>query len=80
MKELVADMVKEVPAERPSMNEVVARFGEICASLHWWTLRRPIDKRRYPAIVRAVRMTPQALRTLRYICLGTPSIPGYPQP
>ncbi|KZV60309.1 hypothetical protein PENSPDRAFT_694368 [Peniophora sp. CONT] len=75
MEDLVTDMMKEVPADRPSMDDVVARFDEICASLHWWTLRRPIDWRWIPAVIRWVRVVPIAFRQLRYICSGTSSIP-----
>lgn len=77
MKGLVADMVKEIPAERPRMDEVVARFRKISAELRWWTLRRPTDKRKYPAIIRAVRMVPQVLRTLHYVVNGISSVPVF---
>ena len=37
MKDLVADMLKEAPAECPTINEVVTRFHDISTALHWWT-------------------------------------------
>lgn len=75
MKDLVADMVKDDPAERPSMDEIVARFVEIRTKLHWWTLRRPIDKRKFPMVLRLIRMVPTALRNLRYVAFGIPAVP-----
>ncbi|KAJ7700228.1 hypothetical protein B0H14DRAFT_3034218 [Mycena olivaceomarginata] len=41
MDELVADMVQEDPAKRPSMDEVVRRFTHIKARLSRWKLRSP---------------------------------------
>lgn len=75
MKELVADMMKEVPSERPSMAEVVRRFEDIRVSLHWWTLRRRIDERKFPKVLRLVRMVPTMFRTLRYITFRIPAVP-----
>ena len=78
MKDLVADMVNDVPAERPTMNQVVARFRKICSSLHWWTLRRPIDRRSYPSVIRFIRMLPTAFHTIRYISTRISAIPTCP--
>ena len=80
MKGLVKDMVKENPADRPTIGEVVARFQTIRDSLHWWTLRRPIDRRRWPAWFRLSRMLPIAFRNMRYIVSGIGAIPTYTYP
>lgn len=77
MTELVADMVKDVPAERPTMDEVVARYKQLIASLHWWTLRRPIDRRIYPMFLRMIRMAPIAVRGVHRILSGIRAIPVY---
>ena len=75
MRALVAEMIRDVPDERPSIHEVVARFRRISASLNWWTLRRPIDRRIYPAIFRVARMSVVLWRDVRYILFGTSPVP-----
>ena len=77
MKGLVADMVKEDPADRPTMEEVVTRFRMIRNSLHWWTLRRPIDRRWYPTVFRVLRMFPAMCRNVCYIIRGISAVPTY---
>lgn len=42
MKPLVDEMVQDDPAKRPTMDEVVRRFGEILNSLSWWTLSQQL--------------------------------------
>ena len=78
MKDLVADMLKEAPAERPTINEVVTRFHDISTALHWWTLRRPIHHRQYPSAIRLFRMLPIALHNVRYILSRISAIPACP--
>ncbi|KAF8134308.1 hypothetical protein EV363DRAFT_1131233, partial [Boletus edulis] len=39
MKPLVADMIQSDPSKRPAMDEVIARFDNICRSLSRWKLR-----------------------------------------
>jgi hypothetical protein len=39
MKDLVADMVRDEPTRRPTMDEVVTRFGNITKRLSSWKLR-----------------------------------------
>ncbi|VDB95698.1 unnamed protein product [Peniophora sp. CBMAI 1063] len=63
MRELVDDMIKEDPAERPTMPVVVGRFHLIRWHLPWWTLRRPVDSRRDSAIVRVSRTARVVLLT-----------------
>lgn len=75
MRALVTEMIRDVPSERPSIHEVVARFRRISASLTWWTLRRPIDRSMYPAIFRVARMGVVLFRDVRYMLTGTSPVP-----
>ena len=75
MRDLVTDMVKEIPSERPTMDEVVARFDRIQASLSSWTLRRPIKKRKWPLLLRAIMKIPGVFRAVQYAMSGTPAVP-----
>ncbi|CAL1706310.1 unnamed protein product [Somion occarium] len=40
LKPLVDDMVQDDPTKRPTIDEVVERFGKVLRSLHWWNLRK----------------------------------------
>ncbi|KZV74540.1 hypothetical protein PENSPDRAFT_681919 [Peniophora sp. CONT] len=86
MEKLVADMVKDNPVDRPTMDDVMARFQELVAKLRPWTLRRPIKSRLWmsllpiPAPVRVVMTIPVAFRAMRYILSRTPAIPVMPTP
>jgi len=42
MRELVDDMVKDDPKQRPTMKEVVSRFHDIVKGLSSWKLRSRI--------------------------------------
>ncbi|KAF8902790.1 hypothetical protein CPB84DRAFT_1814851 [Gymnopilus junonius] len=44
MKPLVADMVQEDPAKRPTIDECVARLDEIVSSLSSWKLRSQVNR------------------------------------
>ena len=46
MQALVDDMMRDKPAERPTMDEVVERFEEIGRKLRWWELRARVVPRR----------------------------------
>jgi hypothetical protein len=72
---LVADMVHDDPTQRPTMDQVVARFEVIRRSLSTWKLRsRVILQERsredpwFPAIGHWVRR-------LRYIVFRIPPVP-----
>jgi len=45
MEGLVADMVQDDPTKRPHMDEVVARFKEICDGFSSWKVRSRVVKR-----------------------------------
>ncbi|KAG6847948.1 hypothetical protein H0H93_004699 [Arthromyces matolae] len=42
MRELVSDMVKDNPQERPTMDQVVTRYDDIINGLGEWKLRSPV--------------------------------------
>jgi len=57
IKDLVADMTKDDPKQRPTMDEVVARFGDITKRLSTWELRSRVtnkDERPLRGIIRSV--------------------------
>ena len=75
MKNLVEQMTAEIPSDHLSMSDVVPRFELIRASLPWWILRRPIDKRVFPLFIRMIRVTPTIARTVRDMWTGKPAVP-----
>lgn len=66
-------MTQEEPNNRPKIDEVVRRFGELRASLSKEQLRsRVVDRRTiYPAFA-GLRFK---LRRMRFVLTGTPPIP-----
>jgi hypothetical protein len=58
MQPLVTDMVQDDPNQRPTIDEVVARFEKIRQGLSSWKLRSRVVKRRdslIPDIYRSIR-------------------------
>ncbi|KAH9913054.1 uncharacterized protein B0H18DRAFT_1097494 [Fomitopsis serialis] len=78
MRPLVDDMVRDVPAERPTMDEVVERFEVTCKKLHWWNLRARLVRRSEWYIVRFVLGIGHVVRTVRYVVKGLPAVPVPP--
>ncbi|RDB25455.1 hypothetical protein Hypma_007493 [Hypsizygus marmoreus] len=57
MRELVSDMVKDDPKQRPSMDEVVSRFAVVVERLSNWKLRSRVaakDERPLRGVVRSI--------------------------
>ncbi|EPQ53169.1 hypothetical protein GLOTRDRAFT_79257 [Gloeophyllum trabeum ATCC 11539] len=75
MERLVADMVQDDPAKRPTMDEVVARFQAIQMSLSSWKLRSRVPERDELAIVEAYRALVHWKRRLWYVLRGVPAVP-----
>jgi hypothetical protein len=77
MENLVADMTKDSPEQRPTMDEVATRFGDITKRLSIWKLRsRVVNKseRRFRGVVRSVvHWTKQANLVIQRV----PAIPTY---
>jgi hypothetical protein len=55
MKSLVADMVKDDPKQRPTMDEVVTRFGDITKRLSSWKLCSRIGSKKEGALSSVAR-------------------------
>ncbi|KAG6920132.1 hypothetical protein DXG01_004898 [Tephrocybe rancida] len=73
MRGLISDMVNDDPSKRPTMDEVVARFDQIIASLSEWTLRSPIlDVGERFGIVNSIF---HWARQLTYVAWRLPAIP-----
>ena len=78
MRQLVNDMLRVNPAERPTMDEVVERFAKIQKKLHWWNFRARLVRRREWYIIRPVLGVAHAVRTARYILKGLSAVPVPP--
>ncbi|KAJ7646825.1 kinase-like domain-containing protein [Roridomyces roridus] len=77
IQSLVADMMKEDPAKRPNMDEVVRRFDEIRGGLSGWKLRSrcaPVDESRVSRIFRST------IHWTRQFCYAVRRIPTIPTP
>ncbi|RDB24810.1 NUAK family SNF1-like kinase 2 [Hypsizygus marmoreus] len=75
LRELVLDMVKEDPNERPTMDEVVARFTDLTGRLSNWKLRSRVALVNEKPLTRALRSLVHWARQLEAIRLGMPAIP-----
>jgi hypothetical protein len=69
-------MIVEDPTKRPTMDEVVARFSNIKASLGSWTLRSRIAPRYEFPIFGLWRAASHWQRRIGYMMAGTPAIPS----
>jgi hypothetical protein len=75
MEDLVRDMTKDDPKERPTMDEVVARFTDITKHLSSWKLRSRVvdeDERPLRGIIRSIR---HWTKQISLIIRRVPSIP-----
>ncbi|KAN0128834.1 Protein kinase-like domain containing protein [Lactarius tabidus] len=75
MQPLIADMVREDPAERPNMDEVVALFAEIRSKLSTWKLRSRISRKTEIWLVAAWRSMAHWYRTTGYVLARKAPIP-----
>ena len=75
MQGLIDEMTYINPAERPSIEEVVAKFSRIQKSLSGFKLRSSIIPKRDSVLDSMFRRARQALRTVRYICSHKAAIP-----
>ena len=76
MEDLINSMTLEDPARRPRIEEVLQRFMKIRESLSKNKLRSPIVSKKSPKVMGLVQRARQSLRTVQYIVLSRPSIPG----
>ena len=75
MQELVDAMTDESPEQRPTVEEVIERFGQIRDSLSSFKLRSFISVKKDPRLFTAFRHVRQFVRTVHYVVLGKVAIP-----
>jgi hypothetical protein len=75
MKDLVADMVKDDPKQRPTMNEVVARFGDITKRLGSWKLRSRVGSKKEGTLGGIVRSIVHWTNQIKPIVRRVPPMP-----
>ncbi len=75
MQELVDSMTDENPEKRPTIEQVIERFGFIRGSLSTIKLRGFITQKKDPSLFTAFRHVRQLIRTARYIVLRKAAIP-----
>ena len=75
MQPLVADMVQDDPNQRPSIDEVVARFEKIRQGLSSWKLRSRVVKRGDTIIPGIYRSITHWYRRVAFIATKVPPIP-----
>jgi hypothetical protein len=75
IKDLVADMVKDDPKQRPTMDEVVIRFGDITKRLSRWKLRSRIGSKKEGALGGIARSIVHWTKQIEPIVRRLPPIP-----
>lgn len=75
MQELVDEMTDESPEQRPTIEQVLERFGHIRDSLSSIKLRSYISVKKDPRLFTAYRHVRQLVRTARYVVLRKTAIP-----
>ena len=75
MQDLVVAMTDESPEQRPTIEEVIERFGQIRDSLGPLKLRSFISVKKDPRLFTAFRHVRQLVRTAYYVVLGKAAIP-----
>lgn len=75
LKTLAADMTHPDPLQRPTMDEVVARFAEIRKALPWWKLRQRVIRSDEFFLARLYRDTKHVGRSLGYAIRRIPPLP-----
>jgi hypothetical protein len=74
MKPLVADMVNDDPKQRPPMDEVVTRFGDITKRLSSWKLRSRVRSRKEGVLGRLIRSMAHWTKQINQIIRQVPPI------
>ena len=75
MQDLVKDMVKDDPQQRPTMDEVVTRFGDITKRLSSWKLRSRLGKKKEGALGSIVRSVVHWTKQIKPIIARLPPLP-----
>ena len=76
MKPLIGSMIQADPAERPTMDEVVAQFDDIRRGLSQRKLRSRIVHVDEDLFERVVRTTSHWKRRIGFVARGVPAIPS----
>ncbi|OBZ70649.1 hypothetical protein A0H81_09375 [Grifola frondosa] len=75
LRPLVDDMVQDDPIKRPTIDETVTRFNEICSSLSTWKLRSRVVDRKDHGLLSIPRFFRHVYRTVGYIATRPPAVP-----
>ena len=75
MQDLVADMVKDDPQQRPTMDEVVTRFDAITKRLSSWKLRSRFGKKKEGVLGGVARSFIHWTKQIKPIITRLPPIP-----
>ncbi|CAL1706317.1 unnamed protein product [Somion occarium] len=75
MAPLVADMVQADPSKRPTIDEVVQRFEDICRSLRWWKLRSRLIEKRELGYLITFRSVKHYIRTVAHVLTLKSAVP-----
>lgn len=75
MLDLVDEMTKENPVDRPTIEEVITMFSSIRDSLSEYKLRSLIMAKKDPRIITTYRYARQVVRTVEYLILQKAAIP-----
>ena len=67
LEPLIADMVQDDPAARPTMEEVVARFDDIQAKLKYWKLRERLVRKGESPLIKFLKNVRHVYRTTKFI-------------
>lgn len=76
MDTLVAEMVQDDPAKRPTMNEVARRFDDICKALSTEKLQSRLVSRDEPIDEVLVNVVSHWYRRLKYSIQGHSAVPS----
>ena len=76
MKPLVEDMTQPDPSKRPTIDEIVTRFGTLHRSLGSWKLRSRAAEWDEEPSLRLVRSLKHLGRTVRYALKRIPPVPA----
>ncbi|KAJ7680931.1 kinase-like domain-containing protein [Mycena polygramma] len=77
LRPLANDMINPKPEERPTMDEVVARFDTLVSGLSTWKLRSAVLGRDEWAILVLPHLAHDWYRRIGYMLRGVPPIPNY---
>ena len=75
MADLVADMVQDDPAKRPTIDGVIARFDGIRKGLSSWKLRSRVVKINDNGLVGFFRGIAHWARQVQYVMRRVPAVP-----